>query len=101
MSLLQRRPRVRLIGLGARHLQRLLPVHLSGPAFDVDDVEQPAFRIGEKDRAHAVGQTEQAFDRRRGFGIRGGLSAGSGVSGRHGSVDVPSSTTPVEIGRFS
>ncbi len=48
VPMLQRRARVRLIRLRARHLQRLMPAHLTAPPLDVDDVQQPAFRVGEK-----------------------------------------------------
>src|SRR4029453_4193438 len=71
VAVLQRGARVWLIRFRARHLQRLMPAPLTAPPLDVDDVEEPALRVGQEDRANAVGQAEQALDGRRGFRVRG------------------------------
>ena len=102
VAVLQRRARVRLVGLRARcHLQMPGVADLAAPPLDVDDVEQLAVGVRQKHGAHAVSQPVEALDGRQRLGEYAGAGRHRRPAGRHGSSLVPSSSTPVEIGRFS
>ena len=64
MAVLERGSGVWLERLRTRDLQDLVATRLIAPSLDVDQVEQPALRIGEEHGAHAIRQSEEALDGR-------------------------------------
>ena len=53
---------MRLIDVCPRHVEDLVRAELPAPTIDVDDVQQPALDVGEKDRADAVREAIEALD---------------------------------------
>ena len=53
---------VELIALRARHRQTFRLAGRAAPALDINDVEQPALRIGEEQGGHAIGETVETPD---------------------------------------
>src|SRR6185369_16123532 len=71
MAVLERCSRVRLERLRARDLEDLVPARLVAPSLDVDQIEEPPFRVGQEDRARSIRQPEEALDGRERLRIRG------------------------------
>ena len=64
MVVLERRSGVGLERFGTGHLENLVAAGLIAPSLDIDQVQKSALGIGEEDRAHPIGQSEEAFDGR-------------------------------------
>lgn len=62
--------RVRAEPFRARRVNGRVVAHLVAPPLDIDDVEQPPFRIREEHRAYAVRETEEALYAGERLGIR-------------------------------